>query len=120
VDWLSPLRELSGAIFPILEHLPVIRAVLGIILVFFLPGFAWTLVFFRQINVIERIALSFGLSMAVIILSVLFLNMMVGGRITGFNSALIIIAGTIIPLAFYYLSRLARGRESRENRKSQG
>jgi len=115
VDWLSPLRELSGVIFPLLERLPIIRAILGVILVFFLPVFAWTLVFFRQINAIERIALSFGLSIAVVILSVLFLHMMLGVRITGFNSALIIIAVTIIPIFFYYLGRLVRCRVSREN-----
>ncbi len=115
MDWLSPLRELSEFIFPFLERLPVIRAILGVILVFFLPGFAWTLIFFRQINVVERITLSFGLSIAVVTLSILFLNMLIGIRITGFNSVLIIITITIIPVVFYYLRRFIRGRLSRKN-----
>ena len=112
MDWLSPIRELFGFAFPFLERLPIIRALLGFILVFFLPGFAWTLIFFkgRQINVIERVALSFGLSIAVVTISILSLNKLTGIRITGFNSVLIIIAVTIIPLAFYYLSRLIKKR----------
>ncbi len=103
MDWL---RELFGFAFPFLERLPIIRALLGFIFVFFIPGFAWTLVFFRQVNVIERIVLSFGLSIAVVTLSLLFLNKLIGVQITGFNSVLTIIAVTIIPLVFYYLNKL--------------
>ena len=110
MDWLSPIRELFGFAFPFLERLPIIRALLGFILVFFLPGFAWTLIFFkgRQINVIERVALSFGLSIAVVTLSLLLVNRLIGIRITGFNSVLIIIVVTIVPVVAYYLNRLIR------------
>ena len=115
MDWLTPIRELFQFVFPFLERLSLIRALLGFILVFFLPGFAWTLVFFKQVNVIERLALSFGLSIAVVTLSLLSLNKLIGVRITGFNSVLIIIVITIVPLVFYYLKRLMRGRLSRED-----
>lgn len=81
------------------------RAILGIVLMFFLPGFAWTLVFFRQITLLERFVLSVGLSIAIVTLSILALNIVVGIRITGFNSLLIIITVTVIPLVFYYLRR---------------
>ncbi len=81
------------------------RAILGIVLMFFLPGFAWTLVFFRQITRLERFVLSVGLSIAIVTLSILALNVLVGIRITGFNSLLIIITVTVIPLVFYYLRR---------------
>lgn len=107
MDWLFPIREIMGFVPP-LEPLPLIRAILGFALVFFLPGFAWTLVFFsgRQVNIIERLALSFGLSIAVVTLSILALNKLMGVRITGFNSVLIIAAITIIPVVFYCLKRL--------------
>ena len=108
MDWLSPIREFFELALPFLERLPIIRGILGFILVFFLPGFAWTLVFFRQINVIERIALSFGLSIAVITLAIISLNILIGLRITGFNPVLVIIAVTVIPVVFYYLNRLIR------------
>lgn len=108
MEWLTPIRELVGFVFPFLERLPVIRAMLGFTLVFFLPGFAWTLVFFRRINVIERITLSFGLSIVVVTLSLLFMNRLFGISITGFNSALVILMVTILPASAYYLNRLIR------------
>lgn len=105
MDWL---REIFGVV----EGLSVIRAIIGFILVFFLPGFAWTLVFFRgkQVNVVERVALSFGLSIAVVTISIFALNLLVGVEITGFNSVLIIIVVTVIPVVAYYLSKLVRRR----------
>ena len=110
MDWLSPIRALFEFAFPLLERLPIVRALLGFIIVFFLPGFAWTLVFFKKLSIMERVVLSFGLSIAVITLSLLFLNKAIGIRITGFNSVLVIIAVTIIPVAIYYLNRLIRRR----------
>ena len=110
MDWLSPIRELFEFTFPFLERLTIIRAILGFILVFFLPGFAWTLVFFRRINVIERVTFSFALSVVVVTLSIFSVNRLFGLRITGFNSALVIIVVTILPVAVYYLNRLIRRR----------
>ncbi len=104
--------DLSGLV-SIAEGAPVIRAIFGIVLVFFLPGFAWTLVFFRKINIIERIALSVGLSIALVTLSIIVLNVLVDIRINGANSLIIIIIITIIPLAIYYLRKyLARRPEA--------
>ena len=105
MDWL---REIFGFV----EGLSVIRAIAGLILVFFLPGFAWTLVFFKgsQINIVERVVLSFGLSIAVVTISIFALNLLVGVKITGFNSVLIIIVVTVIPVVAYYLNRLVRRR----------
>ncbi len=110
MDWLSPIRELFGFVFPFLERLPIIRAILGFILVFFLPGFAWTLVCFRQINIIERVTFSLALSIVVVTLSLLFINRLLGIRITGVNSTLVIIVVTILPVVAYYLNRLIRRR----------
>jgi uncharacterized membrane protein len=71
-----------------------------------LPGFTWTLVFFRRINILERVALSFGLSLAAVTLSLLVLNYLLGVRINGLNSALVIIVITIIPVIIYLIIRL--------------
>lgn len=108
MEWLSPIRGVFELILPFLDRLPAIRAILGFVLVFFLPGFAWTLIFFnnRQINIIERLALSFGLSIAVVTLSVLVLNRVIGMRITGFNAVLVIGTVTIVPLILYFLRRV--------------
>ena len=111
MDWLSPIRELVRFILPFLDHFPIIRAILGFALVFFLPGFAWTLVFFRRISIIERVALSFGLSIVLVTLSLLFTNRLFGIRITGFNSAMVIIVITILPVTIYYLNKLVKRRK---------
>ncbi len=96
--------DLSG-LLSLTEDIPVIRAILGSILVFFLPGFAWTLVFFKKINIIERIALSIGLSIALVTLSIIVLNMLIGMRINGGNALVTIIVITIIPAGIYFLRR---------------
>lgn len=108
MDWLSSIREIFGLALPFLERLPFVRAILGFILVFLLPGFAWTLVFFKgkQIGVLERGALSFGLSIALVTLSLFFINRVIGVSINGFNAVLIIMAITIVPVTFYYLNKL--------------
>jgi len=99
MDWLSSILQ-------IFEGVHIIRVILGFVLVFFLPGFVWTLVFFKQIKVIERVALSFGLSIAMVPLSIIALHVLLGIRINGLNALLIIIIITVIPVAFYYLKRL--------------
>lgn len=94
--------------FSFAESLPVIGGNLGFVSVFFIRGFTWILVFFKQVNIIERVALSFGLSIAVVTLSIFVLNQLFGIRITGFNSVLIITVITVVPIAVYYLNRLRR------------
>jgi uncharacterized membrane protein len=98
--------QLLGSVVPFAERLPIIRAVLGFILVFFLPGFAWTLVFFSRVNILERTALSFGMSIAAVTLSILVLNLLFGMRISGANALLTIIVITVIALVIYLLRRL--------------
>ncbi len=108
MDWLSGIKEIIGSAVPFLDSVPAIRVILGFILVFFLPGFAWTLVFFsgRQINIVERLALSLGLSIAAVTLSIIALNKLIGMSITGSNAVLVIITVTIIPVVIYCLKRL--------------
>lgn len=108
MDGLNPVKELVALILPLFERFPFVRAILGFVLVFFLPGFAWTLIFFKEIKVIERVALSFGLSIALVILSVFLANRAFGVRITGFNSFLVIVAITIVPVTIYGVSWLIR------------
>ena len=115
MDLLDSIRGLFEFAFPFLEQLFILRAILGFILVFFLPGFAWTLVFFRKVNILERIALSFGLSIAVVTLSLLALNKLFEFPITGLYSALVIIVITIIPVVIFYLNRLISQRREDAN-----
>jgi uncharacterized membrane protein len=105
--------QLLETLLPTSGGLLVVRAILGVVLVFFLPGFAWTLVFFRKINIIERIALSIGLSIALVTLSIIVLNVLFDIRINGFNALITIIVMTVIPAGIYFLRRyLARRAEA--------
>jgi len=102
------MEQILGLVMPLVERLSTVRAVLGVILVFFLPGFAWTFVFFRQLTIIERIALAIGLSIALVTLGVIAANVLLGIRITGSNALVIILVLTIVPVVIYYLRRLIK------------
>jgi uncharacterized membrane protein len=90
---------------PIIDKIPMIRAIIATLLVFILPGFTWTLIFFKKLNLLEKVALSFGLSIALVTLSILFANIVLHIKITGLNSLLTIIVITVAPLGFYYLKK---------------
>ena len=107
------LNAIKDLVLPFVESAPVIRAILAAVLLFFLPGFAWTLVFFsngRQINIAERLVLSFGLSIALVTLSILALNILIDVSITGTNTLITITAITVIPAVWYFILRIYRKR----------
>lgn len=108
---LSQLRE---GFLSFLNEIPFLRAIAGGIIVFFLPGFAWTLVLFKKINNVERIALSVGLSIAVVTLSVLVVNLLFKVRITGTNALITILVITAILLIIYLIKRLHRRNQDME------
>jgi len=77
----------------------VIQAAIGLVLVLFIPGYALSYAFFpmkKDLDLMERIALSFGLSFALIPLAVFFLNKFIKIPITVYSSFSIIVAITII------------------------
>lgn len=107
------MSEAINFILRLLDYVPVVRVIISFVLILFLPGFAWTLVFFRNIKVVERIAFSFGLSLAIVTLSILVLNTVFKVKITGLNSFIVIILVTVIPLTIYYLNRARRKQRKR-------
>lgn len=111
MDVMSPIKELFNWVVPVLDKVPILRAIIGIILVFFAPGFAWTLVLFKHITSLERLVLSFALSLALVTLSILGLNLVINMRITGLNAFLTILLLIIIPLIIYYIQRYIRKRK---------
>ena len=90
-----------------LDNLPVIRGFVGALLVFFVPGFAWTLVLFsgKHLTILERVILSIALSIAIVTLTILAANMLLGVKVTGVNSIVIILIITVIPVSWYYIKR---------------
>ena len=107
--------QLFQSIIPFAESLPAIRAIIAFFLVFFIPGFAWTFVFFKSINYIERAVLSIGLSIAMVTLSVLALNVIFGMRITGANALFTIILITVIGVLIYFVKRFITRRTEAPN-----
>ncbi|MFC1917788.1 DUF1616 domain-containing protein [Chloroflexota bacterium] len=106
------IEELFETTSGILEPLGLFRIILGYVLVLFVPGFTWTLVLFkhRQLNILERIALSIGLSIAIVTITLLVLNQLIGYPITTVNSLLVILVLSGIPLLYMVAMRLLSGK----------
>ncbi len=102
---LISLTIISIAIplFSSINYLESFRIVFGSVYVLFIPGFIISFIFFPdKIDVIERIALSFALSIAIVPLAVFYLNL-IGIKINFLNSFFIILGIIIIAsLIVYY------------------
>jgi uncharacterized membrane protein len=83
-----------------------------VVFTLFLPGLAWSVLLFKkgEIDLIERIALSFGLSIAIVPLTVFYFNWFLGVRINLLNVSLITSLLIVIPLAILLARRLFSGR----------
>ena len=87
-----------------MPFLNALRIMFGSLYVLFLPGYFLTYLFFpknlnkdEKIDVIERIALSFALSIAIVPLVVFYLNL-IGIKINVFNTSITILVIIIITL----------------------
>lgn len=82
----------------------VVRIIFGSIFVLFVPGFAWSYVFFvrSKIDWVERVALSFGLSIALVPLTVFWFNWVFHVKISLLNTILIVLAITGVALFWLY------------------
>ena len=83
----------------------ILRVIFGSAFVLFLPGFVWSYVFFEKgkIDEIERIALSFGLSIALVPLAVFWLNWIFKVKINLMNTSLIILRSMGIAAGIVYV-----------------
>ncbi len=109
--------SLGIGLFSDLEYIESFRIVFGSVYVLFLPGFILTFVFFPKtkefdsknkeggtIDWIERIALSFALSIAIVPLAVFYLNL-IGIKINLINSFLIILGIIIVSLIILFFRK---------------
>jgi len=71
----------------------LLKIIFGSIFVLFLPRLAWSFVFFKkaEIDAIERIALSLGLSISIVPLVVFWLNWLLKIRINIVNVTVVIL-----------------------------
>jgi len=111
------LISLAMAIFTSLLFLESLRMVFGSVYVLFLPGFIISFIFFPKtkefdskdnekgaIDWIERIALSFALSIAIVPLAVFYLNL-IGVKISLLNSFLTILGIIAISSGILYYKK---------------
>ena len=84
---------ISMVVFYYFPGLKILRTIFGSVYVLLLPGFVLTYVFFREreVDIIERITLSFALSIAAVPIFVFYLNL-VGMRINLVNVSVVVIA----------------------------
>jgi uncharacterized membrane protein len=80
------------------------RAIMGVVFVFFVPGFAWTFIFFKKIRILERVVLSFCISIAAVTLSILALNLL-GIKISLISSFFTILSISAVPLFVYLIKK---------------
>ena len=82
-----------------MDILEILRMVFGSIFVIFVPGFAWSFVFFagKNLDWIERVAISVGLSIAIVTLGIFCLNLLFNIKITLLNVSLIVCVLILIP-----------------------
>ena len=90
-----------------MEVFELIRIVVGSIYVLFLPGLVWSFVFFnkKEIDWIERIALSFGLSIALVPLSVFWMNYLLKVKINLINVSIVIAILILLPSIYLLFKR---------------
>jgi uncharacterized membrane protein len=84
----------------------ILRMIFGGLFVLFIPGLAWSYVFFLRKNIdwIERVTISFGLSIALVPLSVFWLNWVFDMKITLLSTSLTV-CGLIVIAVFFILAR---------------
>lgn len=100
--------------------LEVLRLVVGSLFVLLAPGLAWSFVLFplgrrmdapREapgIDWIERVAIAFGLSIALVPLSIFLLNYFLKVPVNTWSVALIVLVLTLAPIGYLYVQRRRR------------
>ncbi len=92
-----------------MDILGVFRVIFGFILVLFIPGYALSWAFFprkEELGFMERMAISFVLSIASVMLSVLFIDLVLGVDTTPENIVITILAVTGLAAAIWKLEMI--------------
>ena len=96
-----------------MDILEILRMVFSGLFVLFVPGFIWGYVFFpgRNIDWIERVAISIGLSIAMVTLCVLCLNWLFEMKITLLNLSLTVCGLTVVPGVYIVFRKFLRRKQ---------
>jgi len=103
-----------------MDVLDGLRILFGSIFILFVPGFAWSYVFFarKSIGWSGRVAISFGLSIALVPLTIFWLNWLFHVRITVLNALLIVCGLTAMPILYILITKSSWGKNATGGVKS--
>jgi len=89
-----------------------LRIFFGSVFILFVSGFAWSYVFFARKNIdwVERVVLSFGLSIVLVPLAGFWFNLLFHVEITLLNVSLIVCGLTAIPAVYILIKRSSWGK----------
>lgn len=93
------------SIFWRLQPAAAARAVLGLAFALVAPGFALSLLLFKEIKPEARVALSLAFSAAELPTAMIALNLLAGVKITEANTLLTAVALTLVPAAVWLYHR---------------
>ena len=93
-----------------MDPLGLVQILVGGVTALFIPGYAWVRFLFykKDIDSIEKFALSVALSIAIVPLTIFYLNKFFGVKINFLNSVLVILILTAIPLLLLYLKKIRK------------
>jgi len=88
-----------------MDIINTIKTIIWCVYILFIPGFIWSYVLFykSEIDLIERIAVSFGLSVSVVPLTVFWMNYFFKIKITLANVTLIVLILIISGICTLYI-----------------
>lgn len=88
-----------------MDIINIIKTIIWCVYILFIPGFIWSYVLFYkgEIDLIERIAVSFGLSVSVVPLTVFWMNYFFKIKITFANVTIIVLILIISGICTLYI-----------------
>ena len=99
-------------------YFDMLRAIFGAVYVLFLPGYVVVRCFFNDLeDWIEKAAVSFGLSIAVVVLSMIVANLVFRIPLTPLSTLLIILAAMIITVLAKLFSEKKLGKSLKNKHK---
>jgi uncharacterized membrane protein len=97
-----------------MNGLEALRIFLGTVFVLFVPGLAWSYVFFarKKIDWIERVALSFGLSIALVPIAVFWLSWLFQMKVNLLSISATVVGLTVLAMVYLFTRRSTRARNA--------